>query len=111
MQVNDIGGAGTLMQVIDILCNNGNIKVFLKGCNKAVSFVGLNGKQFATALVVELKYKCRICCISLWCGNLLYRVVIPQTTATTEGCETTFHTHTCTGKYHNPFHYFLIFKR
>ena len=70
MQVNDIGGAGTFVQVIDILCHHCYIEALLKGCNKPVTVIGLNGEQFAATFVVEFKDKARVRSIALGMSRL-----------------------------------------
>jgi hypothetical protein len=108
MQMNDIGGTGTLVQVIHILRNDGNIKVPLKGCNKPMTLVRFHGEQFTTALVIELQDKFRICGIPLGGSDNFYGILVPKATTATKSAEPTLYTHSCTRQDYNLLHNIIL---
>ena len=60
MQMDHIAAAGLFMQVIDILCNDMNVKVLFQFSQSDMSCVGLGVEQFPASLVVEVEDQFRV---------------------------------------------------
>ena len=77
MQVDDLGGAGSLMEVIYILGDDGDIEELLQSCHQLVTAAGLHQGQLPAAFVVEVNHEFGITDIALNGGHILYAVLFP----------------------------------
>jgi hypothetical protein len=110
MKVDDIGGTCTLMKVIYVLRHHCHFKILFKPCHKLMATVWHHVKQLPATLIVEREHKLRVGAVTLGGSNLLYGILIPQTTTATECTDTALGAHSGTCKYNNLFHESYAYK-
>ena len=104
VEMDDTGGAGTLMQVVDVLCHHAYLKALLELRYEAVSGVGLRLYQLPAQVVVEVRNKGRVGLPALGGGYFFNRVLLPQSARVAEGAEAAFGAHAGAGEEYDFFH-------
>ena len=88
VQVQHIAAAGTLMQVIHVLCDDAHVKVFLQFNKPQMGGIGLGTNQLLTALVIKLVDERGIAQEALMAGHVHYRIILPQAIGIAKGLDT-----------------------
>ena len=97
--MDHIAASCLFMQVIDILCNDMNVKVLFQFSQSDMSCVRLGVEQFPASLVVEVEDQ-------FWVGSkafggcyIFHPVFFPETVGVTKGRNATFGAHAGAGQY------------
>ena len=100
VQMQHMGTAGTLMQVVHILRYDPDIENFLELGQSKVCSIGLHFIQLSTPLVIEFENELRVGAPSLGRGHLHHIVPFPQTIAIPKSLQPTFPADACTRQHH-----------
>src|SRR5690554_3657546 len=101
VQVQHIGGAAPLVQVIHILGYYGNPVATFELCQQTVGRVRLDRQQLPAAFVVEPQYQLTVTLERLRGGYVVHTVLLPQPTVVTEGGESAFGADASAGEYYD----------
>ena len=102
VQVNDAGGSGTLMQVVDVLRDDTRLRHrLLQPRDSHVRCIGLGRQRVTPAVVVKLDAQLRVGQPRLMRTHIFHTVVLPQTVTVAEGTQTALGTHAGSGKNNN----------
>lgn len=93
-----------LVQVVDILGDNGHVVPLLEFGHEPVALIGLHAPALLAEHVVEIGYQCGVGLPALVRGHLGHGVVLPQSVGIAESLQTAFHGHACACQYYNLFH-------
>ena len=104
VEVDHLGAAALLVEVVDILCHDRDIVILLEFRNQFVGLVGLLGSQFAAALVVELQHQGTVAPPPFYGGHIGHIVVFPEAVAVAEGTYAALGAHSRAGQYYKLFH-------
>src|SRR5437660_11667095 len=78
VQVQHMGGARTLVQVIYILSNNVHVEVLLQFCKNVMSRVGLCIGHILSTIIIETKYQFLVLFPCTRGGDILYIISFPK---------------------------------
>jgi hypothetical protein len=95
MEVNNIRTPGTLVEVIDILGDDGHLKDILKLLESLVGCIWLYSKHAFPPLIVEPKNPCGITLPSFGSSNNRNGLPLPQTSWSTKGIEPALCANSC----------------
>ena len=104
VEVEHVGAASLLVEVVDILGDDVDIVFLFKAHELAVAFVGFDREELAAAFVVEVEYQFRVAEVGFVGGDVFHAVLFPETVAVAEGADAAFGTDACACKYNNFFH-------
>ena len=104
VQVQHMGRAGLLMQVVDVLGDDADIVFLFQPHQLAVPLVGFDLEKLPAPLVVEVKHQLGVAQVGVVGGHVLYTVVLPEAVAVAEGADATLGTDAGTGEYDYFFH-------
>ena len=88
VEVDDVRGAGALVEVVDVLRDDGDVVVLLKLGQRQVGGVGLRGEELAPQGVVEVGDEVGVGLPALGGGYCLDGVTLPKAVAVAKGAET-----------------------
>ena len=77
MEVDDVRGTGTFVQVVDILRHHRDVVILFQGRHQFVSAVGLHRGQLFATFVVEIDDEFRVADIALDGGYVLHSMLFP----------------------------------
>ena len=100
MQVQHVGTASTLVQVIHVLGDYTHVKVLLQLHKAQMGGIGLCVDQLLAPLVVELVDERRVAQIALVARHFHHGIILPQTISITEGLDATLGTDSSTRRDH-----------
>ena len=103
VQVDDVRGAGLLVQVVDVLGDHHHLIFLLQSGHQPVALVGLDAPALAAQHVIEVGHQRRVGLPSLVRGHLCHGVFLPQSVGVAEGSESALDRHACACQYN----YFL----
>lgn len=109
VKMKHIGTAGTLVEIIDILCDDIHFVVLFESRQPQMPCIGLGFEQFAPPGVVEIMDKTWIASETVGTGHVHHRIVFPQSAAVAEGADTAFGAHACAGGDYEFFHREKVF--
>ena len=104
VEVQHAGGAGTLVQVVDVLGNDAHVEALLEAHQLAVGLVGLGGEELAAALVVEVEHQGGVALVGFVGGHVLHAVALPEAVAVAEGGDSALGADARAGEYDYAFH-------
>jgi hypothetical protein len=101
VQVNDIGTACSLMQIIDILRDDGDLEYILKLVKSFVRGVWLNGENAFSTFVVKFENPRRVALPSIRGRYKRNGLTLPQTTRSAKGIEPALRAYASTREYYD----------
>mgnify|MGYP001099957363 CR=1 FL=1 len=99
MQVEDIGTAAPLVQVVDVLGYNLNVKVFFQLGQSAVRGIGLCIGYVASSFIVKVEHHLRISAPGTGRCHIINIVTFPQTIRIAKSFQSAFSADTCPGEH------------
>ena len=86
--MDDVRGAGALVEVVDVLRDDGDVVMLLKLGQRQVGGVGLRGEELAPQGIVEVGDEVGVGLPALGGGYCLDGVTLPEAVAVAKGAET-----------------------
>src|SRR4029078_4840986 len=88
------------MQVVDILSNDMDVKIFFQFCQPDMRGIGFCLRYIFATQIIKVQNQLRIFSPGSWGGHIFDIITLPQTITVTKCLQTTFRTNACTGQYH-----------
>lgn len=98
MEVQYAGASSSFMEVINILCDNADIEIFLKFRQSGMSGIRLTTGELLPALVVESEHELGILMPAFRSGHFADFILFPQAAGISESLNAAFSAHTGAGK-------------
>ena len=99
VKVDDLGGAGPLVEIVYVLCYDSDIEVLLQGGDDAVGLIWLPCPYVPAACIVEVQNQTGVAVPALDGGHFLHPVLFPHPVRVAEGVDSAFLAHSCSGEY------------
>ena len=84
VKVENIGAAGALMQVIYILSDDSDIKLFFQFGECHMCFIWVSFFELCSSLIVKIQYQSRVSTPGLRCSYILYFMAFPKSISITK---------------------------
>src|ERR1051326_7347281 len=97
MEVNYFRRPGSLMQVIDILRDDGDIEIFFQFSKPIMRCIGFCICYILTPHIIEVKYKLGVSSPCTGCSYFGYVIAFPETITIAKSFQAALRTDACTG--------------
>jgi hypothetical protein len=92
-----MGRTGHLVEIVDILGDNGDLVLLFELGHEAVTLVRLYAPALLTKHIIEISNKCRVGLPTFMGGYFLHRIILPKAIGITKRLQAALDGHTGSG--------------